>query len=450
MTLPFDLEAEKSVLGAILRDPAKIDDVRPLLTSPEDFYQHSHRVILAAVYVIADRAGNKAVDLVTLSQELKDKGKVEEVSTAKMNAWAYLSELLLQAPTAANAVHYARIVKSMATRRALYLAAERIKEEALNPSDPENLLDMSEKAILEIREKTFSSIKTLDQCFHAVADRVDGMLEGKKMGIKTGLLDLDDLVILKPEDLIIVAARTSVGKSIIGGQVSLFAAQEGYSVFFCSVEMPGVDIGGRLLSAHGSVDSGVTGARRLPSEQESRRMAKTMSDLSRVRFFVDDSPQQSVAIIAANARRLHRQHPLGLLVVDYLQLLQVERSKGQTRAEALGEVSRGLKRIARELHIPVMALAQLNRSAQDTDEPELHHIRESGDIEQDADQVWLLWKGEKDDKMPDQHLIHLKVAKQRNGPCGKINLFHRREFMRLENYCQGFTPQQPSFLEDQS
>jgi replicative DNA helicase len=432
---PHNLDAERSVLGAMLLDPAMIDEVT-LHLNHKDFYQHAHQLIYQTILKITERSSVSSVDLVTLSERIAADKLAEQVG-----GYGYLAKLYDETPTAANAPFYARIVKAMSVRRQLIYAAAEIQREAFDPSDPDGLLDHCEKLILTIRETRRTEIKTLEECAGQVLDRVDQVGQGKTIGVKTGLMDLDGLILLKPEELVIVAARPSVGKSILGHQIAMNFCHQAMSVFFASVEMPGIDIAARILSSAGSIDSTVTAGRRPPTLKEAEQLSEAYTAVSNLQFWIDDSPYQTVQNIAASARRLHRQHKLALIVVDYLQLIAIEKSKNQTRAEALGEVSRGLKRLARELHLPVLALAQLNRDADG--EPELHMIRESGDIEQDADIVIMPWR----DKDPmHSSLIHLKIAKHRNGPIGTVDVFHRKEFVRFDHYVPGFQPMEQPLI----
>lgn len=434
---PHNLDAERAVLGSMLLDPAMIDEVTMHLNH-KDFYTHAHQLVYQAILKITERANIASVDLVTLSERMATDKTIDDVG-----GYAYLAKLYADTPTAVNAPFYARIVKAMSIRRQLIYAASEIQREAYDPSDPDTLLDTCEKLVLSIRETRRSEVKTLQECADQVLDRVDQVSQGREIGVKTGLIDLDGLVLLKPEELVIVAARPSVGKSILGHQIAMHISLQAMCVFFASVEMPGIDIAARILSSAGSIDSTVTAGRRQATPTESEQLAQAYAGVANLQFWIDDSPYQTVQNIAASARRLHRQHKLSLIVVDYLQLIAIEKNKNQTRAEALGEVSRGLKRLARELHLPVLALAQLNRDADG--EPELHMIRESGDIEQDADLVIMPWR----DKDPSHtNLIHLKVAKHRNGPIGTVDVFHRKEFVRFDHYIPGFQPvEQPLFGE---
>lgn len=432
---PHNLDAERAVLGSMLLNPDMIDEVT-LQLNHKDFYLHAHQLVYQAILKITERSSIASVDLVTLSERIASDKLVEEVG-----GYGYLAKLYTDTPTAANAPFYSKIVKENSIRRQLIHAAVEIQREAFDPSDPDGLLDHCEKLILSIRETRRSEIKTLEECASQVLDRVDQISQGKSIGVKTGLFDLDGLILLKPEELAIVAARPSVGKSILGHQIAMNFCLQAMSVFFASVEMPGIDIAARILSSHGSIDSTVTAGRRQPTEQEAVQLSEAYAGVAGLKFWIDDSPYQTVQNIAASARRLHRQHKLALIVVDYLQLIAIEKTKNQTRAEALGEVSRGLKRLARELHIPVLALAQLNRDADG--EPELHQIRESGDIEQDADIVIMPWR----DKDPSHsHLIHLKIAKHRNGPIGTVDVFHRKEFVRFDHYVPGFQPMEQPLI----
>jgi replicative DNA helicase len=431
---PHDVTTEQAVLGSMLRSSDMIDEVRIKLTE-DDFFQFSHKVLFRQILNLADRSGVKSVDLVTLSQFCQAEKVVEEIG-----GWGYVGEIYNSCPSPANAHHYAGIVKQYSIRRQLISAAQVIMSEAYDPADPDELLDQCEQKILQIREARQTNLKTLRDCGGEVLDRADQVCKGQEIGIKTGIFDLDELVLIKPEDFIIIAARPSVGKSIVGGQIATHVAQQGNGgIFFASVEMPAVDIAGRVLSLIGSIDGNVTAGRRAPTQSEGILLAEAFNNLP-ANFWIDDSSMQGVPEIAAHARRLHHRHGLSLIVVDYLQLLEVHQGKG-TRTEALGQVSRGLKRLTRELKVPVIALAQLNRESEG--EPQLHHLRECGDFEQDADQVWLAWK---DPEYDGSNIVWIKVGKQRGGPTGSVKVFHRKEFMRFDHHAAGFQPvAQPLF-----
>lgn len=426
VTPPHDDAAEHAALGACLRDPVNaIDDAR-LIVRPDDFYHRRHQRLYEAILAQADQHAASSVDLTTISARLDALGWLDEVG-----GYVALTDIFTSTPTAANVTYYANIVKAKSQSRALAQAARKIEQEANNPSDPSALLDTCERMILAVRDQSSSgNARPLAEGLFAVADRLDEVADNQAVGLTTPWAQVNDLASLRPGDFIVAASRTSVGKSILGGQVAMHVADYGLPVFFVSLEMELIDIAARLISARGDVDATLTGGRRKGTDDEAQRVSDVISELAKMPIVVDDSPSQSVASIGAQARRMKRKQGLSLVVVDYLQLIEVDRQKGETRATELGEVSRGLKRLAKELQVPILALCQLNREAEKDPEPSLRHLRESGAIEQDADQVWLFWRGE----AMGAPTIHLKVEKHRSGPTGRVTLRHRKEFMRFDNH----------------
>lgn len=427
ITPPHDDVAEQATLGGLLRDPVNtLDDVRLELHGADAFYHRRHQQLYEVILAQADGHGASSIDLVTVAAMLAGRGWLED-----LGGHAGLADVFNSSPASVNAVYYARTVRAMSERRALIHKAEEIRHEAQDPSvEPGELLDFAEKAVLSVRDRSVRSNATpLSEGLYQVLDRLEAVSEDQAIGLSTPWPLLNALVSMRPGELIVAGARTSVGKSILGGQIAMHAADEGHPVFFVSCEMERVDIAARLIAARGDIDATLTGGRRKGTDDESQRVNEVVNELCRLPIMIDDSPGQNVSSIAAQARRMKRKQGLGLIVVDYLQLLEVDRQKNETRATELGEVSRGLKRLAKELQVPILALCQLNREAEKDPEPSLRHLRESGAIEQDADQVWLFWRGD----ALGAPLIHLKIEKHRGGPTGRVTLRHRQEFMRFDS-----------------
>lgn len=432
---PCDLEAEQELVSCMLQNNQIIDEVRTQV-SADDFHDLCNQVIVQSMYAMAEKCNGHGIDFVTLRNELATKEQLVAAGGDR-----YLSELVRVSRHTANAIYYAKIIRQKSVQRQLQLVAQEILREASNPADPEGLLDHCEQRILAIRDKhAVTTTKPVREGLHSLLDRADMLYQGGIVRRRTGLIELDGIVKLSPGQLIILAARTSVGKTLFGIQLAKQISEHSSSseaVFIASLEMQCEEIASRLVSAFGNVPTDVACVERLLNKPEAEQLNRAVTQLENEMIFINDSGTQTVAFIAAEARRIKRKYGLGLVVVDYLQLIKCESSRTKTRAEALGEVSSGLKRLAKELQCPIIALCQLNRETGDNEEPELRHIRESGSIEQDADMVWMLWRkaGESSDPNQDQ-IVFLKVAKNRQGPTGIIQLIHRKEYMRFDELHQ--------------
>lgn len=429
---PQDRLAEQELIRSMLHHNQVIDDIRSLIQA-DDFYDGRHRIIVQAIFDLSDTRLGQGIDLITLSDELHRQQLVDAAG-----GMSYFAELAHLALHHAHATHYAKIVKCKAVQRKLQHAAQSIFREASCPSDPDQLLSFCEQQIQRIsdNQKT-SDTKPLKEALHVLLDRSEAKLQGKIVRRYTGISELDTMVKLNDGQLIIIAARTAVGKSLLGIQLAkqiMDHASAEEAVFIASLEMQSDEIASRLVSAFGEVPTDVSAVERVLNKLEVKQLCDAVRKLESDKIFINDAGNQTLASIASDARRLKRIHGLGLIVVDYLQLVTCEQNRSKTRAESLGEVSRSLKRLAKELHCPVIALCQLNREAGDYEEPQLRHIRESGNIEQDADMVWLLWRDDRTCHDPsDDQMIYLKVAKNRQGPTGTIQLLHRKQFMRFED-----------------
>jgi replicative DNA helicase len=438
---PQNLEAERSVLGSMLRDNQVIPEVVQIVR-PGHFYLDAHRRIFEIMVELADQG--RPVDLVTLGEQIQRRGWVQEIG-----GYGYLGLLWEAAPTAANAAYYAEIVRDKALVRNLITASTEVLREAYDQSCPaEHLLENAERRILEIAEWGITGqTHDLDRALREAFNRIDarhGRGDQTISGLPTGFLDLDELTAgLQDSELVIVAARPSVGKTAFALNLTRhIAVEEGFPVFFVSLEQSRIELAERLLCAQARVDSHKLRKGRLNAEERARLIAAG-GELRTAQVFIDDSPGQNMLRIAANARRLKLRYGIRLVVVDYLQLVEPD-NRRDSRQEQVAGISRRLKFLAKELQIPVLACAQLNRAAEDRmgNRPRLADLRESGSIEQDADTVMLLHRPElyrtsSDEPVTDEGVVEVIIAKQRNGPIGEIKLAYLKQFMRFENFATG-------------
>ena len=434
---PQNLDAESSVLGGILIENEAINVVLETLR-PEDFYRESHRRIMRAMIEITDRS--EPVDLITLSEFLKSKNELESVGGT-----AYLASLADFVPTAANIAQYVRIVHEKAILRNLISTATEIATRGYDEQgNVDEFLDTAEKVIFDISEKK------IKQSFVAVGDMItdtlktiDKLYQRKEMitGVPTGYEDLDKITAgLQPSDLIIVAGRPGMGKTAFALNIATNAAYTGVGAAVFSLEMGKEQLVLRMLCSEARVNSSKVRSGYL-GERDFPQLAKAAGKLHEAPIYIDDTPAISVLELRAKARRLirDRSKKVGLIVVDYLQLM---RGMGQAnnREQEISEISRSLKALAKELRVPVIALSQLNRRVEDRSErrPQMSDLRESGAIEQDADVIMFIYRDEVYNKNNDdvKGKAEVIIAKQRNGPTGSIDLTFIGEFTRFENYTE--------------
>ncbi len=443
---PQNIEAEQSVLGAVLLDNDAINQAIEILTA-EDFYRESHREIFRAMAALSEH--NQPVDAITLTNALRTGGVLEAVGGA-----GYIAELAACVPTAANAAHYARIVREKALLRSIASIATEIASGAYDsPPNVDEYLDESEHKVFEISERR------IRQSFHSMPELtresirlLERLYERKELvtGVPTGFLDLDRLTAgLQPSDLIVIAARPSMGKTALALNIAAHAATEcdphvGVALF--SLEMAKEQLVLRMLCAEGRVDSSRARAGYL-GERDFPKLAQAAARLSEAPIFIDDSSDTSPIVLKAKCRRLMRERNtnLGLIIIDYLQLMRSARP-GESREKEIAEISRSLKALAKELKVPVIALSQLNRQVETRPDrrPLLADLRESGAIEQDADVIAFIYRDEmyhRDSKEPG--VAEIIVAKQRNGPTGTAKLTYLTQFTRFENYA----PEEGAFGE---
>jgi replicative DNA helicase len=434
---PQNLDSEQAVLGSILIDRDAIVEVADFL-HPEDFYRQAHGRIFEAMLGLFEH--REPIDVVTVAEALERDGQLETVGGA-----SYLSTLGNDTPTAVHVTQYGRIVERKAVLRRLISAAGKIAAIGYEDGpDIQESIDRSEAELFAVSQRrsgeSFSALRTL---LHDAYDRLDYLHahRGEIVGIPSGFHDLDTLTTgFQASDLIIVAARPSVGKTSLALNIAEHAAvREGKTVGVFSLEMSKEQLIQRLLSSVANIDS-----QRMRSgfleEMDFARIAPAMQSLSDAPMFIDDTPSISTMELRTKARRLQAERGLDLLIVDYLQLMQAtSNSRDSNRVQEVSEISRGLKSLARELKVPVIALSQLSRQPEmrESREPRLSDLRESGAIEQDADLVLFLWR-ERDkpgeDESADGDVVNLRLAKHRNGPTGEVKLWFRKSQTRFVSY----------------
>jgi replicative DNA helicase len=432
---PQSPEAEKSVLGSMLRDPQGVIGGIIQILRTENFYSDAHQKIYQAMVELYDSKGS-AVDLVLLAEKLKQKGELEDVGGPP-----YLAELWDAAPTAANAEYYAQIVRDRSIVRDLIHVSTEILRDAYDQAEPaDDMLESAERRILDIAQmgitgQTFTLEQALTDAYSRIDSRYDGS-EKSISGLSTGFLDLDEITAgLQNNELVIVAARPSVGKTAFALALTRnIILQERAPVFFVSLEQSRIELAERLLCCQARVDGHKLRKGHISSE-DMERLIEAGGQLRAAPLFIDDTPGQGMLRIAANARRLKNRHKLKLVVIDYLQLIEPD-NRRDPRQEQVAQISRRLKFLARELRVPVVALAQVNRASEERQDhrPRLADLRESGAIEADADTVMMLHRPERYEPGQHEGLVEVIIAKQRNGPTGDINLAYIKEFMRFENF----------------
>jgi replicative DNA helicase len=437
---PHSRDAERCLLGGMLRENIVINDVIQLVRT-ENFYFDAHQKIYQGVLALNDKAN--PVDLVTLAEWLREQKYVEDIG-----GYPYLAELWEAAPTAANVEYYAKIVREKAIIRNLIHAGNEILRDAYDQVQPaDELLGDAERKILEVAELGITGQHvTLQEAIHDAYERIDARASNTMpAGLATGFLDIDEITAgLHNNELVILAARPSVGKTAMALNIvrniiisDPVRGAEPAGVFFVSLEQARVELAERLLCAQARVDSHKLRKGHLGSDDMDRLM-KAGDVLSRAKLFIDDTPAQGMLRIAANARRLKKRYDIRLVVIDYLQLIDPD-NKRDSRQEQVSQISRRLKFLARELKVPVLSLAQVNRSSEDrgNHKPRLADLRESGAIEQDADTVMLLHRPGMYEGGQEDNIIEVLIAKQRNGPTGDVTLAYLKQYMRYENYAVG-------------
>ncbi|WP_460030505.1 replicative DNA helicase [Megalodesulfovibrio paquesii] len=443
---PHNLEAEQSVLGGVLIKAVTLSSISETL-SADDFYYPQHRLIYQACLDISAR--NLPVDAVSVAEHLSREKKLQEAGGS-----AYIAELIESVVGAANAHYHSTIVRDKALQRQLIEAGSRIVAESFEPRPEINeLLEFAEKAVFDISQRQVgSSITPANELVRQVFDELTARFENKQSvtGVPTGYHKLNELTAgLQPTDLIIIAGRPAMGKTAFALNVCMRAAiQGGVPTVIFSLEMGKEQLMQRMLCAWGKVD--LAKMRRGNINDEDWSKLHTAADhFSRASLFIDDTPALSVTELRGRCRRLKREKNLGLVVVDYLQLMRASR-RIDSREQEISEISRSLKALAKELHVPVVALSQLNRKLEERGDkrPLLSDLRESGAIEQDADVIIFLYRDEvynKKEDNPKRGVAEVIIGKQRNGPLGTVELAYvgsYTAFEELEERYSGYEPQE--------
>lgn len=441
---PTNIEAERNTLGSILVLPEVCDDVS-LILHPDDFYDGAHRTLYG--HILGMYEAGERIDLTLLIDRLKSAGDYENLGGA-----AFLADVSQSVPTAANVVYYANIVRDKAVLRSLIQTGTEIVRDAYDQTEAgREMLNHAEERIFRIRDQRTQSneVAKIHDVLMEAFEQIDARVKGGTSGLPTGFNDLDKLTGgLHPAELVIVAARPSMGKTALAANVAEHVAvEENQPTLFVSLEMSRLELVQRMMCARGEI-AGETFRSGFLSGDDHKKLIDVSATLGKSPLFIDDSPSRTVTEIGATARRLkRRQGNLGLVVVDYLQLIQPDNSS-DPRQEQVAKMARRLKVLSRELDVPIICLAQLNRQAEMTKDnrPRLSHLRESGAIEQDADVVIMVHREEyyltaqereqmRDGSHPRNCLgeADIIISKQRNGPTGEIKLHWFQQYTRFKN-----------------
>jgi replicative DNA helicase len=434
---PHSIQSEQSVLGGLMLDNQTWDSVADKVVE-EDFYRRDHRLIFRTIAQLADK--QDPFDVITLSEALESTGELQNAG-----GLAYLGTLVKDTPSAANIVAYANIVRDRSVLRQLIHVGTEISDSAFSTEGREtaDLLENAERRVFEIAEQRqrgqggFSSIKSL---LAKAVDKIETLyeLDGDITGASTGFTDLDEKTSgLQPSDLIIVAGRPSMGKTTIAmNMAENVALKSGMPVAVFSMEMPGEALAMRMMSSLGRIDQHKVRTGKL-DDDDWPRLTSAINLLAETKLFIDDTPALTPTEVRSRARRLTREHgQLGLIVLDYLQLMQSP-SSGENRVQQISDISRGLKALAKEMNVPVIALSQLNRNLEQrpNKRPVMSDLRESGAIEQDADLIIFVYRDEVyNEDSPDKGIAEVIIGKQRNGPLGTVRLTFLGQYTRFENF----------------
>jgi len=436
---PHSIEAEQSVIGGLLRDNAAFDRIADMM-NPEDFYRYDHRIIFEQIVRLIN--GSKPADVITVFEALTMLGKADEVG-----GLAYLNAMAQNTPSAANIRRYAEIVRDRSVLRQLITVADDISGQAFSPQGKEvkQILDEAESRIFAIAEQGARGAAgwlPVQPLLTQVVERIDELYSREQTsevtGVPTGWIDLDRMTSgLQPGDMVVVAGRPSMGKTAFSMNIAEnVAVEEGLPVAVFSMEMGGVQLAMRMLGSVGKLDQHRLRTGKLVDE-DWPRLTAAIQKMNEAQVFIDETPALNPIEMRARARRLSRQcGKLGLIVVDYLQLMQGS-TPGDNRSAEISEISRSLKGLAKELHCPVIALSQLNRSLEQrpNKRPVMSDLRESGAIEQDADVIIFLYRDEVyNPDSPDKGTAEIIIGKQRNGPIGAVRLTWIGAYTKFANY----------------
>ncbi len=431
--LPQNIEAEQSVLGAMLIRQEAITETQEILRA-DDFYREAHRIVYNAIEELF--SNHEAVDLVTLTEQLRKTNNLD-----KVGGISFVTALANSVPTAANVVYHAKIVKEKAELRRLIDAATEIATKAYaDEDDVDDIMDDAEKKILAIAANQMrGTFVPISEIIISAIDRVEQLYEnqGGLTGISTGFSDLDQLTSgLQPSDLVLVAARPSMGKTAFTLNIATYAALHDSSVAFFSLEMSKEQLVQRMICSEGGIDSQRLRTGDLLDEEWTQLIA-TADRLSTAKIYIDDTPGITVMELRSKARRLKAEHGLDLVIIDYLQLMQGRSARsGDNRQQEISEISRSLKALARELGVPVVALSQLSRSVESRQvkKPMLSDLRESGSLEQDADIVMFLYREDYyNQETENKNITEVIIAKHRNGPIDTVRLFFHKEYTKFRS-----------------
>jgi replicative DNA helicase len=432
---PQNIEAEQSVIGSVLLENEALPKALEIL-KPDDFYYGSHQQVYQCMIELFEK--NEPTDLITITEILKRKNQLEEIGGA-----SYLADLSEKIPTAANIEYYAKIVRQKSIlRNLIHSATEIVSKASTAEENIEDILDFSEKTIFTIAEQNIKrSFYPLKDILKSTFKNIEYLYEKKELitGVPTGFTDLDNMTSgFQSSDLIIIAGRPSMGKTAFCLNIAQYAASEANTpTAIFSLEMSKEQLALRMLCSEARVDNHKLRSG-FVAESEWGKLSLAAGKLSDSKIYIDDSPGISVLEMRAKARRLKAEYGLGMVVVDYLQLMGGIRSRSDSREQEISEISRSLKALAKELNIPVVALSQLNRRVEDRVDkrPHMADLRESGAIEQDADVILFIFRDEvyHPDSEEAKGKAEIIIGKQRNGPTGEVRLTFINEYTRFEDF----------------
>jgi len=434
---PNNLEAEQSILGSLMLDKEAIVKIADFLL-PADFYKDKHQTIFEAMLSLYEN--RDPIDVLSISNKLDEIGKLEEVGGS-----SYIASLVNMVPSASHVIHYAKVVQKKAMLRRLISAADTIVEMGYSGNeDVDKILDEAEQKIFKVSQKylkqDFVPIKSiLENAFNRIDElhRDDGSLRG----VPSGFTDLDKVLAgFQKSDLVILAARPSIGKTTIALDIARqVGVQAKIPVGIFSLEMSSDQLIDRMLAAQAGIDLWRLRTGKLRSsgpENDFEKLNEAMGILSEAPIYIDDTASANIMEMRTMARRLQTEHHLGLIIIDYLQLMEGRKTSGDNRVQEISEISRALKQLARELNIPIIALSQLSRQVESRSPqiPKLSDLRESGSIEQDADVVMMLYREDREKPdTPNKQIVDVIVAKHRNGPLGKASLYFEEQSTTFKN-----------------
>ncbi|MDD3497992.1 MAG: replicative DNA helicase [Candidatus Moranbacteria bacterium] len=424
---PHNIEAEQSVLGSLMLDKDAIIKVADFL-QPGDFYKESHNKIFEAMLELYEE--RDPIDVLSISNKLEEKSQLEEIGGS-----SYVASLVNSVPSASHVSHYAKVVQKKGMLRRLITAADNILEMGYSGNeDVEKILDEAEQGIFKVSQKylkqDFVPIKSI---LESAFNRIDELHKDDSSirGVPTGFPDIDNILAgLQKSDLIILAARPSIGKTTLALDIARqIGIQTKVPVGIFSLEMSSDQLIDRMLAAQAGIDLWRLRTGKLRSsgtENDFEKLNEAMGILSEAPIYIDDAASANIMEMRTMARRLQAEHKLGLIIIDYLQLMEGRKSSGDNRVQEISEISRALKQLARELNIPILALSQLSRQVESRSPqiPKLSDLRESGSIEQDADVVLMLYREDREKPdTPNRNIVDVIIAKHRNGPLGKASLY---------------------------